>query len=85
MEAIEKAKQLIDRYTKEVEITFKASAFSPIETFTLTEMEAKQCALILVDEIINNSRHMIPILKESSELVCSEKYWNEVKNEIEKL
>jgi len=49
---------------------------------------AKQCALIAVDEIINSSPSL-PILGDSGSYVedieLSKIYWEEVKQEIEKL
>jgi hypothetical protein len=42
---------------------------------------AKQCALIAVDEIISTVNICIPYLNEETYV----KYWQEVKNEIEKL
>lgn len=66
MEAKEKAKELIDKFT-----------------FTCREWDyednSKQCALIAVDEILNRNNFLISIPLKDIE------YWNEVKNEIEKL
>ena len=61
----EKAKELVDRYLQYVE------AFSSKQQ----DENAKQCALIAVDEVIT----------ESMNNEYSEKYWTEVKQEIEKL
>jgi hypothetical protein len=44
----------------------------------LTEEQAKQCALIAVDEIITQYNFMTPNAD-------AKKYWIEVKNKIEKL
>jgi len=67
----EKAQELVQRFTK-------------IESFHIHERvifmplpEAKQCALIAVDELINDSINNLN--------VNSHKYWQEVKQEIEKL
>jgi glutaredoxin-related protein len=64
----EKAKELIDKmYGDEVDY--------------MTEEQAKQCALIAVDEIIASN----PNLKWFAKLDDSIKYWQEVKTEIELL
>jgi hypothetical protein len=44
----------------------------------ITKKDAKNCALILVDEILNNNK----ILYED---VLNDQYWQNVKQEIEKL
>jgi hypothetical protein len=46
---------------------------------SLSWLEAKQCALIAVDEIIDCTKNGLGITKFSKE------YWQEVKQEIEKL
>lgn len=43
---------------------------------------ARQCAIIAVELILENSQKSIPIVANSSELVCSEEYWNEVLIEL---
>lgn len=48
------------------------------EMCNMTMFEAKQCALIAVDEIINN-------INTSSLYFSDIMYWRQVKNEIEKL
>ena len=65
MNVKERAKELVDRYyilcqefTEEIQCS----------------IQAKQCALIAVDEIIDLVKHID---------VDSEDYWNEVKQEIE--
>jgi hypothetical protein len=70
MEAKEKAKQLVDKYWNDIPVNFFE--------------EAKQCALIAVDEILNalDSERIIY----GSEYCFEENnYWTEVKQEIEKL
>jgi len=50
--------------------------------------EAKECALIVVDEILNNncgSTTDYGVNAEDNELYIDEYYWFEVKQEIEKL
>lgn len=66
----EKAKELIDKYFY---------LFSVELENTIDNYEAKQCALIAVDEIINLK--LLWFQKDSKDL----QYWNEVEQEIEKL
>ena len=79
----------VERFEK-VNITFQASAFSSVETYPLNKQEAKQCALFCVDEIINNS-HLLADYNEAArkgfifKSFSSIEYWQEVKQEIEKL
>ena len=64
----EKAKELIDKmYGDEVDY--------------MTEEQAKQCALIAVDEIIEAN----PIAFDEEDNCIAKQWWQEVKNEIEKL
>ena len=67
----EKAEQLVDRFVK---LTYSVNKFNYI-----TELEcevSKQCALICVDEILKE----VPKRFDSEE-----KYWQEVKQEINNL
>lgn len=69
----EKAKELVDKYYH---------LFSVKLENTIADYEAIECALIVVDEIIKHievSYHNKDIIK------GSKLYWQEVKNEIEKL
>ena len=67
MKAKEKAKELFDKY------------FDFVGAFTLYQQHenAKQCALIVVEEIFND-----PIYKAFK---IEPKYWQDVKDELEKL
>jgi hypothetical protein len=49
------------------------------------KIRSKLCAKILVDEIIRNLSDTIPFFASNNELLGSESYWKEVKQEIEKL
>ena len=71
MKAKEKAKELVDRFahTNPVNIAFLNN-----EQLIKCIKQAKQCALIAVNEIISALVGLAPI-----------KYWQEVKQEIEKL
>jgi hypothetical protein len=61
----EKAKELVDK-------------FMPHSNGNSNNNEAKQCALIAVDEILNNNKILF-------EDVLNDQYWQEVKQEIELL
>lgn len=63
----EKAEELIDKFLDDKFIGL-----------ILEETEAKQCALITVDEILNNNKILF-------EDVLNDQYWQEVKQEIELL
>jgi hypothetical protein len=69
MKPKEKALELWWKYYNRIEHTL-SEEYSPHESFI-----TKQCALIAVDEVINN----LPLISEIQE------YWQEVKQEIEKL
>jgi hypothetical protein len=69
MEAKEKAKKLVDRYDSTL-------------TYVESKAKAKQCALIAVDEIIKANPHSNPL---NTDVYSTMKYWNEVKEEINKL
>jgi hypothetical protein len=75
----EKAKELVDKY-KELEITtLGCGDGNPcIIKNTMIHNSAKQCALIAVDEILNNEYGG---LNYASDIA----YWQQVKTEIEKL
>tara|TARA_R110000824_G_scaffold182_3_gene837 strand:+ start:13404 stop:13613 length:210 start_codon:yes stop_codon:yes gene_type:complete len=68
MTAKEKAKDLVDRFLNEQNDTEEIS-------------QAKQCALICVDEILKNQPYDIYTIDQCNNLT---KYWKEVKQEIEK-
>lgn len=69
MTAKEKAKELFNKYCYAIRTEETDSGY-----FT-NVIYAKQCVLIAVDEI----------LKESMDDLYSERYWQEVKKELEKL
>ena len=80
----EKAKELIDkfelyviRYTQD-DVVGYLSEETPIHEYQ------KQCALIAVDEIINATTKILDV-GEGWQLVESNIYWKEVKQEIELL
>ena len=51
-------------------------------SFEVCKTDAKQCALIAVDEIINSNPHSNPL---NTEVYSTMDWWQEVKQEIEKL
>jgi hypothetical protein len=69
----EKAKELVEKYSF-VEIPYHTSMF-----------EIKQCALIAVDEIINNAKDFLHWMPCDSEVCGCKEYWIKVKHEIKKL
>jgi 2-hydroxy-3-keto-5-methylthiopentenyl-1-phosphate phosphatase len=70
MEAKEKAKELVHR--------FQETMFFHVTDERIDIEEAKQCALIAVDEIINSIQEIFETFEERQ-------YWQQVKKEIEKL
>ena len=77
----EKAKELMHYYLKEL-----LSAKYSINGFVINDL-AKQCALIAVDEILNNNcgSHTDEANATNSEIYCDEYFWNDVKSELQSL
>jgi hypothetical protein len=73
----EKAKELVNKFLR----TYKVSLYPP---FTKASDEAKECALIAVDEIINGYEFDILYI-EHKRIMDNINFWDEVKQEIEKL
>ena len=72
MTAKEKAKELIDKY---INLTEECDCLEYMcVCFRISEYKAKQCALIAVNEILNLDIYQ-----------SDQWYWQEVKQEIEKL
>jgi hypothetical protein len=67
----EKAKQLIISYSRNKDLQF-----------ALNDFLAKECALIAVDNIINSNPHSNPL---NTNVYSTMDWWQEVKQEIEKL
>ncbi len=73
----EKAEELVDKYRNTI-MSFLSD--------NMKDMNAKNCALIAVDEIIGTLNHDIRDLDvRGSVLLDLIKYWQEVKQELEKL
>lgn len=70
----EKAKELCNKFLG----AYKISLYPP---YNLASQEAKECALIAVDELINDNDHNETIVNGG----LNKLYWQEVKQEIEKL
>jgi hypothetical protein len=80
----EKAKELVAKYQNiDIEIGGQYDGY-----LTMNLQDAKQCALVAVDEILKASPSK-PIESDngsySSDIIESIEYWQEVKTEIEKL
>ena len=72
MNAKEKAEQLYDKFLQYV----------PAEEEFEHEY-AKKCALIAIDEVLNNTKKILNVLDTNS--MYNNWFWEEVKQEIEKL
>lgn len=74
----EKAKNIYNNYLIDVKFTMEDCSFTYRgNNYELcVKKTAKQCALIVVDEVINSGLLM---------MIEDEEYWNEVKQEIKKL
>jgi hypothetical protein len=75
----EKADQLVSRYRKEI-----LKGKYRIDGFVIEEL-AEECALIAVDEIIKNGGTKYIIEYKPNSYTNEVWYWEEVKEEIEKL
>lgn len=76
----EKAKQLFDNFYSitPLDADFSDSVDEANRKILSDRKHAKQCALIAVDEIINNDKNMMRGLSEN----LHDEYWQEVKKEI---
>jgi len=71
----EKAEELFEKYYNRIEHTL-SEEYSPHEKFVV-----KECALIAVDDILNDNWYIATY----KDLINRKAYWEEVKQEIEKL
>lgn len=70
----EKAEELVERFRMNV---------LDWESCSINEHKAKQCALIAVDEILNDYSYMQNVRNANSNQIHSRRvYWQEVKQEI---
>jgi hypothetical protein len=82
MTAKEKAQELVNKFRKYASGDDDDYRFSP----AIEKENAKKCALIAVDEILNNSTSYNAydgVI--NNELWADDEYWQEVKQEIEQL
>ena len=77
----EKAQELVDRFDEYVHGYVGGSVLSNTQYPDVKLERAKECALIAVDEIIANIEPSVSM----DVIEARIKYWQEVKNEIEKL
>jgi hypothetical protein len=77
----EKAIDLVEKYHIKVKVTFTEHSIPSIVNAQMLFSSAKKCALIAVDEIVHN----IDGLDDSVWYSNTYSYWQEVKQEIEKL
>ncbi len=77
----EKAEDLVAKYDIKVEVMFTEHSIPSIINADMLLSSAKKCALIAVDEIAHN----IDGLDDSVWYSNTYSYWQEVKQEIEKL
>ena len=78
----EKAEELIDKFHIKVYVSFIENSIPSIINALMLYNSAKQCALIAVDEIIMSNPHSNPF---NTNVYSTMGYWQEVKQEIEKL
>lgn len=82
MTAKEKAKQLTDRFYFSLP---NNGSFTGINNVNSRWEEGKKCALIAVDEVSKLQLNIGQHLKEDEDKMNYYSYWEEVKEEIEKL
>jgi predicted proteasome-type protease len=78
----DKAKELVDSYKIKVKVFFTENSIPIIVKADMILESAIQCALIAVDEIIKSSP---TIIGQMTGIKSNKKYWQKVKQEIEKL
>jgi hypothetical protein len=78
MKAKDKAKKLVsDFYSINCKLIEVKNSYDMGDRYNLVMPIAKQCALIAVDELIYETQFEVPNIRQ--------RYWEEVKQEIEKL
>jgi hypothetical protein len=73
----DKAKELVDSYKIKVKVFFTENSIPIIVKADMILESAIQCALIATDELIYETQFEVPNIRQ--------RYWKEVKQEIEKL
>ena len=85
----EKAQELVDKFYQTT--PNEAWYFPPVGSITSSNYsaweQAKKCALIAVDEILNNNcgSHTGESNATNNEIYCDAYYWEQVKSKIESL
>ncbi len=77
----EKARQLYDKMFYEIEESVAGLFEEDVDYITAREEAAKQCALICVEEMLNNSEEF----SDSVAKIEQEEYWQQIKTEIKNL
>lgn len=77
----EKAKELIEKYSESVSVYYTEDSVTCMINAPMIIRLRKQCALIGVNEIIDNNS----IVLEGEKYYIELNYWEQVKQEIEKL
>jgi hypothetical protein len=77
MTSKDKAKELVDSYKIKVKVFFTENSIPIIVKADMILESAIQCALIAADELIYETQFEVPNIRQ--------RYWQEVKQEIEKL
>jgi len=72
---------------KATELTNKYFKGSDLLYHDLSWIQAKECALMAVEEILNNNcgSHTGEANATNSEIYCNEFFWNDVKSELQSL
>jgi hypothetical protein len=83
MKAKDKAKELVDKFKIRVTITFSKDSVPCVLNAPMIKESAKKCALICVDEILV-SLYDIEFYKKEHAIKIA-KYWQKIKQEINKL
>ena len=78
----EKAEELVDKFHIKVYVSFIENSIPSVINALMLYNSAKQCALIALDEIIMSNPHSNPF---NTNVYSTMGYWQEVKQEIEKL
>jgi hypothetical protein len=80
MTPADKAKELVDKFKH------NTRAFNETNGWEDTLHDAKECALIAVDEVLNMVNYQVMFIDlKSLDVIYSYEYWEQVKIEIEKI
>jgi hypothetical protein len=79
------AEELVDKFHIKVYVSFIENSIPSVINALVLYNSAKQCALIAVDEIIDLCEFDVASDVENKRFMAKLNYWDEVKQEIEKL